>query len=79
VAPKVYRLIFNNAVELAGLPARTVPPDLRHTYASRLLHHGCVKELQVRLGDASAKVTLDTTPISCPTRTTAPGKPWRQT
>ncbi|HEX2508800.1 MAG TPA: tyrosine-type recombinase/integrase, partial [Miltoncostaeaceae bacterium] len=52
---------FTRAVSAAGLPARTTPHDLRHTFASTLLDAGCsIKELQVRLGHSSAKITLDT-------------------
>ena len=61
LGPKPFRVIFTRAVLAADVPARTTPHDLRHTFASTLLHAGCsVKELQERLGHASAKVTLDT-------------------
>ena len=45
----------------AGLPTGTRFHDLRHYYASLLIRHGeSVKTVQVRLGHASARETLDT-------------------
>lgn len=45
----------------AGLPEWATPHDLRHFYASLLIHHGLsVKAVQSRLGHESAMVTLDT-------------------
>jgi integrase len=53
--------IVNPAVAKAGLPAGTTFHDLRHHYASLLIHHGqSVKVVQANLGHASAQETLDT-------------------
>lgn len=61
VAPSVLRASFDLALGRAKLPAGTVPHDLRHTFASTLLDAGCsIKELQARLGHATATETLNT-------------------
>lgn len=52
---------WNRAVIAAGLPAGTYFHDLRHTYASLLIHAGeSVKTVSARLGHASAVETLET-------------------
>ncbi len=44
----------------AGLPESITFHDLRHFFASALIHAGCsVKQVQAALGHKSAKVTLD--------------------
>ncbi|MFN8022237.1 MAG: site-specific integrase [Acidimicrobiales bacterium] len=44
----------------AGLPESVTFHDLRHFFASALIHAGCsVKQVQASLGHKSAKVTLD--------------------
>ena len=49
------------AVKAADLPTGTHFHELRHYYASLLIRHGeSVKTVQVRLGHASARETLDT-------------------
>jgi integrase len=61
VRPGHLRTRFDRAVELAGLSAKTVPHDLRHTFASSLLDAGCsIREVQERLGHANATETLNT-------------------
>lgn len=53
--------VWRPAVAAAGLPDGTGFHDLRHYYASTLIHHGAsVKVVQDRLGHASASETLDT-------------------
>jgi integrase len=43
----------------AGLPESITFHDLRHFFASALIHAGCsVKQVQAALGHKSAKVTL---------------------
>lgn len=50
-----------NAAVRAGLPKGTTSHDLRHFYASLLIHKGqSVKAVQRRLGHASAVTTLNT-------------------
>ncbi|HUZ20624.1 MAG TPA: tyrosine-type recombinase/integrase [Acidimicrobiales bacterium] len=61
----IRRVTFGNvwriAVAKAGAPAGTGFHALRHYYASLLIRHGeSVKVVQVRLGHASARETLDT-------------------
>jgi integrase len=57
----VFSRIWRRAVKTAGLPAGTSFHDLRHHYASLLIHHGeSVKVVQARLGHASAAETLNT-------------------
>lgn len=52
---------FRRAVQQVGAPAETRLHDCRHYYASLLIRHGeSVKVVQVRLGHASARETLDT-------------------
>ncbi len=56
-----FSAMFATARTRAGLPAWATPHDLRHFYASTLIRSGAsVKVIQVRLGHASAKTTLDT-------------------
>jgi integrase len=51
---------FHRAAERVGAADGTRLHDLRHFYASLLIHHGAsVKVVQARLGHASAKETLD--------------------
>lgn len=53
--------IWRAAVKSARLPATTRCHDLRHFYASALIHAGeSVKTVQSRLGHKSAVTTLDT-------------------
>lgn len=52
---------FRRAADAVGIPADESFHSLRHYYASLLIAHGCtVKEVQARLGHASATETLDT-------------------
>ncbi|MBI2170319.1 MAG: site-specific integrase [Actinobacteria bacterium] len=52
---------FRAAADAAGVTRRIRFHDLRHFYASLLIHHGeSVKVVQARLGHASATETLDT-------------------
>jgi integrase len=52
---------WGTAPERAGAPGWATPHDLRHYYASLLIHRGAsVKTVQRRLGHRSAKTTLDT-------------------
>ena len=51
---------FRAARRRAGLPESITFHDLRHFFASALIHAGCnVKQVQTALGHKSAKVTLD--------------------
>lgn len=53
--------VWRPSVKRAGLPVETRFHDLRHYYASLLIHHGeSVKTVQARLGHANAAETLDT-------------------
>ncbi|MDH6460894.1 integrase [Micromonospora sp. A200] len=53
--------IFQAAVAAAGLPSSTTPHDLRHHYASILLHAGeSVVAVAERLGHKNAKLVLST-------------------
>src|SRR5205807_9667307 len=53
--------VWARAKKLADLPRWATPHDLRHYYASVLIAQGrSVKEVQARLGHATAKETLDT-------------------
>jgi integrase len=53
--------VWSKARASAGLGADRTFHDLRHFYASLLIHHGeSVKVVQARLGHASASETLDT-------------------
>ncbi len=53
--------MWRNAVRRAGLTRMVHFHDLRHFYASLLIHHGeSVKVVQARLGHASVTETLDT-------------------
>jgi integrase len=57
----VFSRIWRKAAKQAALPAGTSFHDLRHHYASLLIHHGeSVKVVQARLGHASAAETLNT-------------------
>lgn len=61
VSSATWSPIWTTAVETAKLVKGTRFHWLRHTYASALIHGGCsVKEVQARLGHATAKETLDT-------------------
>jgi integrase len=52
---------WRDAVEAVGAPAGTRFHELRHFYASTLIHAGLhPKEIQVRLGHASITETMDT-------------------
>jgi integrase len=52
---------WETAREHAGAPRWATPHDLRHYYASLLIHRGAsVQTVQRRLGHRSAKTTLDT-------------------
>jgi integrase len=58
---RVFLLAFAKTVKRAGLPKGRTCHDLRHFYASLLIHKGhSVKTVQVRLGHASAVETLNT-------------------
>ena len=58
---RVFLLAFAKTVRDAGLPKTVTCHDLRHFYASLLIHHGeSVKVVQMRLGHASAMETLNT-------------------
>lgn len=61
-APWVIERKFRDAAaEIEGLPEEFRFHDLRHHYASLLIHSGLsVKEVQARLRHGSAKTTLDT-------------------
>jgi integrase len=51
---------WGTARERAGAPGWATPHDLRHYYASLLIHRGAsAKTVQRRLGHRSAKTTLD--------------------
>ncbi|ACZ31078.1 hypothetical protein Xcel_2060 [Xylanimonas cellulosilytica DSM 15894] len=54
--------VWNPAKKRAGLTAESFTMhDLRHFYASALIHHGAsVKTVQTRLGHSSATETLET-------------------
>ena len=55
-----FAMVWATARAAAGLPAWATPHDLRHYFASLLIHAGAsVKVVQQRLGHSSAKVTLD--------------------
>jgi hypothetical protein len=70
----------------ASAPEWATPHHLRHFFASLLIARGAsVKQVQARLGDASAKTTLDIYGHLCPTTRTPPGgwsmaslRPWRK-
>lgn len=52
--------VWHSALRRAGLDERLRLHDLRHAYASALIHAGeSVKVVQARMGHASAMVTLD--------------------
>jgi integrase len=52
---------WETARERANAPGSATAHDLRHYYASLLIHRGAsVKTVQRRLGHRSAKTTLDT-------------------
>lgn len=60
VGPSTFTYHWAKAVAAVGLPEGTRFHDLRHTYASTLIHAGVnVKVLQRRLGHSSIKETLD--------------------
>ena len=55
-----FSVTFSAARNSAALPAWVTLHDLRHYYGSLLIRSGAsVKVVQARLGDASAKTTLD--------------------
>lgn len=61
VSSAMWSQVWTAAVAEAKLKTGTRFHWLRHTYASALIHGGCsVKEVQARLGHATAKETLDT-------------------
>ncbi|MFI1486924.1 tyrosine-type recombinase/integrase [Streptomyces sp. NPDC020747] len=52
--------VMAQAVKAAGLPMGTSPHDLRHAYASMLIHGGeSVKAVSERLGHTNAAMTLN--------------------
>jgi integrase len=56
-----YNESWHRARDLTNVPTWATFHDLRHFYASLLIHHGCsVKSVQRRLGHQSATETLDT-------------------
>jgi integrase len=56
-----FAMVWEVAKRKCGAPSWATPHDLRHFYASALIRSGLsVKVVQVRLGHASAKTTLDT-------------------
>lgn len=60
VGPSTFTYHWKRAVKAVGLPEGTRFHDLRHTYASSLIHASVnVKVLQKRLGHSSIKETLD--------------------
>lgn len=60
LGPSAFWTEWNRALKQAGVPAVRFQ-ELRHYYASLLIRHGeSVKNVQARLGHASASKTLDT-------------------
>jgi integrase len=56
----MFHLAWRAAVNKSGARPGAIFHDLRHFYASALIHHGeSVRVVQERLGHASAKMTLD--------------------
>lgn len=61
VSSAIWSQVWTAAVQKAKLVEGTRFHWLRHTYASALIHGGCsVKEVQARLGHATAQETLST-------------------
>ena len=55
-----FSVMWANARRRAGVPDWATPHDLRHFFATALIHSGAsVKVVEARLGHASAKTTLD--------------------